>query len=66
MEITGMLAIGNGEKCPYCDRIITEDFDVFKHMTECHEKELMEALFKTNAINKEGNSNEDDKEQDSW
>ena len=24
----GMLAIGNGEKCPYCETIITEKIDV--------------------------------------
>ena len=44
-EITGMLAIGNGEKCPYCDTVITEDMDIFKHMTENHEAKLIEALF---------------------
>tara|TARA_Y100000310_G_scaffold21292_1_gene20582 strand:+ start:639 stop:818 length:180 start_codon:yes stop_codon:yes gene_type:complete len=47
-EITGMLAIGTGEKCPYCDRIITKDFDVFKHMTERHKDEMTNALFGTN------------------
>ena len=47
-EITGMLAIGTGEKCPYCDRIVTKDFDVFKHMTDNHENKLVEALFGTN------------------
>ena len=43
-----MLAIGNGEKCPYCDTVITEDVDVFKHMTDNHENKLVEALFGTN------------------
>ena len=47
-EITGMLAIGTGEKCPYCDRIVTKDFDVFKHMTERHKDEMTNALFGTN------------------
>ena len=50
MDITGMLAIGNGEKCPYCNTINTKDMDVFKHMTENHEKELVKALFNEDDI----------------
>ena len=45
MNITGILAIGNGEKCPYCDLIITEDTDTLVHMTELHKEELNKALF---------------------
>ena len=44
-KITGMLAIGNGEKCPYCDTIMTEDTDTLKHMTENHQERLVDALF---------------------
>ena len=44
-EITGMLAIGNGEKCPYCKVVISEDIDILKHMTINHESKLMEILF---------------------
>ena len=44
-EITGMLAIGNGEKCPYCDTVMTKDIDTLNHMTENHEDKLVEALF---------------------
>ena len=45
MNISGMLAIGNGEKCPFCDIIITEDIDTLKHMMETHSKELNNELF---------------------
>ena len=44
-EITGMLAIGNGEKCPYCKIVMSEDIDILKHMTVNHENKLMKALF---------------------
>jgi hypothetical protein len=45
MNITNILAIGNGEKCPFCDLIITEDTDTLVHMTESHKEELNKALF---------------------
>ena len=45
MDITGILAIGNNEKCPFCDLIITEEIDSFAHMTESHKKELNNVLF---------------------
>ena len=45
MDITGMLAIGNGEKCPFCELIMTEETDTLKHMQKCHEKELTKVLF---------------------
>jgi hypothetical protein len=44
-EITGMLAIGNGEKCPYCEIVMSENIDIFKHMTVNHENKLMKVLF---------------------
>ena len=47
MEITGILALGNGEKCPFCDMIIDKDTDVFSHMKDNHKDEMMKALFKT-------------------
>ena len=40
-----MIAIGYGEKCPYCDTIMTKDTDTFKHMTENHQQRLVDALF---------------------
>ena len=50
-----MIAIGNGEKCPYCikdterkkeDIFINEaDNDFFKHCTENHEELLIDDLF---------------------
>ena len=45
MNITGVLAIGNGEKCPFCDLIITEDINSLVHMTESHKEELNKVLF---------------------
>ena len=47
MKITGMLAIGNGEKCPFCDTIIEQDTDIFLHMRHNHEDEMVKALFET-------------------
>jgi len=45
MDITGILTIGNNEKCPFCDLIITEEIDSFIHMTESHKKDLNNVLF---------------------
>ena len=49
MDIAGMIAIGDGEKCPFCD-LIMEDFlidgkDSFDHLSTEHEKEMLVALF---------------------
>ena len=55
MNITGILAIGNGEKCPYCDLIITEDTDTLVHMTELHKQELNKVLFGDDNANKDSN-----------
>ena len=38
-----MLAIGNGEKCPYCDIVMTEL--TIKHLMDNHQKRLVDALF---------------------
>ena len=48
MNITGILSIGNGEKCPFCDLIMTEDTDTLVHMTESHKEELNKVLFGNN------------------
>ena len=45
MNMTGFLAIGNEEKCPYCDLIITEEIDSLGHMIHDHPKELKHMLF---------------------
>ena len=45
MNITNILAVGNGEKCPYCNLIMTEDTNTLVHMTEMHKEELNKALF---------------------
>jgi len=44
-----MLAIGNGEKCPFCDGVMVDfkikGLDMLEHMKENHEKEFMNSLF---------------------
>ena len=45
MEITGFVAIGNGEKCPYCDLIQGKDFDdSLEHFKTEHPKEFAKSL----------------------
>ena len=48
MDITGMLAVGNGEKCPFCDLINEEDLDILGHMIEDHKKDINRILFGDN------------------
>jgi len=45
MNITGMLAIGNGEKCPFCEIIVDKDLDTLGHMMNDHPKEINKVLF---------------------
>ena len=45
MNIRGFLAIGNGEKCPYCTLEISEDTDTLSHMINDHPSELDNMLF---------------------
>jgi len=44
-----MIAIGNGEPCPYCkgkDKFINQpDADLLGHMMEKHMKKFMETLY---------------------
>ncbi len=44
-----MLAIGNGEKCPFCGLVMTdfkiEGKDSLEHFTAKHPKEFEKALF---------------------
>ena len=53
MDVTGMIAIGNGEKCLYCDLIMKEDTDTVKHLLDHHAKQVMEELFNDNNNPKE-------------
>ena len=46
MSITGMLAVGNGEKCTFCELIVNKDTDILKHMLHNHPQELSKELFK--------------------
>ena len=41
----GMLAIGNGEKCPFCETIMTKDIKIFDHIYNKHKEKLIENLF---------------------
>ena len=41
----GMLAIGNGEKCPFCKTIMTKDIKIFDHIYKNHKEKLLENLF---------------------
>ena len=43
MNITGMLAIGNDEKCPFCEDII--DDDTLDHLIKNHKEEVNAVLF---------------------
>ena len=45
LAITGIIAIGNGEKCPYCDITIEKDIDTVKHLLDNHAKETLGDLF---------------------
>ena len=50
MNITGMLALGNNEPCPYCkgaDKFILEENgkSFLTHLQKEHPKEFAEALF---------------------
>ena len=40
-----MLAIGNGEKCPFCEEIMTKDIKIFDHIFNNHKEKLLENLF---------------------
>jgi len=44
--ITGVIEVGNGEKCPFCDIIVTEKLDFYEHLTAEHQDDLLASLFK--------------------
>ena len=50
IDVSGVLAIGNGENCPFCvgDTVFvaSEDNDIVEHMMNEHPSELNKALFK--------------------
>ena len=56
LDISGMIAVGNGEPCPFCanedDRLVEDVFiqsadnDIMEHMINEHPSELNNALFK--------------------
>ena len=44
MTITGFLAIGNNEKCPYCELVVVEKTDALKHLIDEHPSEMNKML----------------------
>ena len=43
-----MLAIGNGEKCLFCDEILDDRVvgkEIMPHIQKYHEQEMLDALF---------------------
>ena len=56
LDVSGMIAVGNGEPCPFCakedDRLVEDIFindkdnDIMEHMMNEHPSELNNALFK--------------------
>ena len=53
----GMLAIGNGEKCPFCEIIMTKDIKIFDHIFKNHKEKLLENLYSMEIINATTKSN---------
>ena len=49
--LVGMLAIGNGEKCPFCDLINEEDLDILGHMIEDHKEDINKAFEQIKKMN---------------
>ena len=45
MDITGLIAIGNDEKCPFCEIVVNERNDTFDHIIENHKEDVKKILF---------------------
>jgi len=41
MEITGFIAVGNGEPCPYCGKPFEQSEDCLKHIEKKHLKQML-------------------------
>ena len=46
LMMDGILAVGYGEKCPFCELIVVEKTNVLKHMIDNHPNELEKKLFR--------------------
>lgn len=55
--ITGVIEVGNGEKCPFCDIIVTEKLDFYEHLTAEHQDDLLASLFNKGDKNDRGTKN---------
>mgnify|MGYP003656867660 CR=1 FL=1 len=53
MTIDKIITIGNGEKCPYCDLIITADINSAKHLLSNHAEQTITDLFGPEETNEE-------------
>ena len=53
-----MIAVGNEEKCPFCEEIMTKDIKIFDHIFNNHSEKAFKKLFY-----KEKNGNQQNK---SW
>ena len=52
MSITNLLAVGNGEKCPYCEMIVDKNTDIASHLLKYHEEQVMNHLFDSDEYDK--------------
>jgi len=40
-----ILTIGNNEKCPYCETVMTKEIKIFDHLSKHHKEKLLKQLF---------------------
>ena len=43
-----MITVGNGEKCPYCEIVITENINIVRHFFKYHEDQVLDYFFDSN------------------
>ena len=53
MQISGMISVGNGENCPFCEQqdkkyIVNKDTDIVKHMLDEHKNDFNSHIFGEN------------------
>lgn len=48
MKTTGFLSVGNGEKCPFCNKILDDRIEkgmIQRHLFSKHKNEILNKLF---------------------
>ena len=40
-----MIVVGNEEKCPFCEEIMTKDIKIFDHIFNNHKEKALKQLF---------------------